>query len=384
MITAGRLTPPGTGAIAVVAVRGAGAYALLRTLFFPANRKRLPETLANGFRFGNFGDESGDEIILAVKSAEECEIHSHGGSRVVDWIMARLAASGVTKTVTQFMSPAGATPPGPPLAGGEEIRPILPHEPLPAAGFFSPPLPRGGRGGSLPTLEMNQPLALLPFAKTVRCASILLDQANGAYDRSLQDLTPEVRETLRRNAGVGRHLIDPWKVVIAGRPNAGKSSLLNALAGYARSVVSAIPGTTRDTVSAELAFDGWPVTVTDTAGLRETADALEGEGVRRAKERLRTADFVIWLIDMEYDVQEQVDAIPEDVRERMILTVNKMDLYPAAERHGLGVSALTGAGVPDLIATIISRLVPTPPNPGEPVPYTPALADYWMTQSASH
>lgn len=327
-ITAARLTPPGTGAIAVVAVRGDGAYAVLRTLFLPANRKPLPETPAIGFRFGNFADESGDEIILAVKSADVCEIHSHGGPRVVDLILTRLTENGA-----------------------------LIHD----AGLFADNFAQG----------------MLPQAKTVRCASILLDQALGAYDQAVHTVTPEVRETLRRNAGVGRHLIDPWKVVIAGRPNAGKSSLLNALAGYARSVVSAIPGTTRDTVTAELAFDGWPVTVTDTAGLREVADALEGEGVRRAKEQLRTADLVIWLIDTECDVQEQVDAIPEDVRERMILTVNKIDLYPAEERHGLGVSALTGAGLPDLIATIISRLVPAHPNPGEPVPFTPALADYW-------
>ena len=83
-------------------------------------------------------------------------------------------------------------------------------------------------------------------------------------------------------------------MVVAGAPNVGKSSLVNALAGFQRSVVSEIAGTTRDVVSVQLAFDGWPVELTDTAGLRE-AEGLEAEGVARANRALAEADLVLWV-----------------------------------------------------------------------------------------
>ncbi|WP_020473220.1 GTPase [Zavarzinella formosa] len=331
MITATVLTPAGSGAIAVITIRGAGSWPLLRQLFIPANRRPLSETPSRGFRFGNFAEESGDEVILVVHHAESVEIHSHGGPLVVKWILDKLESHGVTiESEAKFDS-------GDPAAW-----------------------------------------RLLPFAKTVRCASILLDQAHGAYLEAAKKPSPETEAILRRNAIVGKHLIDPWKVVIAGRPNAGKSSLLNALAGYARSVVSAIPGTTRDTVTTEVAFDGWPVSLTDTAGLRESNDELENEGIRRAGTYLRKADLVVWVVDLDSpDPAWQIAAIPHELNNRTLVVFNKIDAFPGRPPRAMGVSATTGEGLPELIAEIVRRLVPNPPQPGEPVPYTPELAAKW-------
>jgi tRNA modification GTPase len=106
------------------------------------------------------------------------------------------------------------------------------------------------------------------------------------------ELTAQL-DALLRWSEFGRHLTQPWQVVLTGVPNVGKSSLINRLLGYSRSIVYAEPGTTRDVVTAATAFDGWPVELSDTAGLRDAAGEIEAAGVERARRHLATADLAI-------------------------------------------------------------------------------------------
>lgn len=226
------------------------------------------------------------------------------------------------------------------------------------------------------------PLDLIRHAPTLRTASILLDQYHRAFDHAvaaiLADLdagrvAPQLAE-LARLAPVGRHLVEPWTVVIAGPPNVGKSSLVNTLAGYQRSVVSEVAGTTRDVVTVPVAFDGWPVLLADTAGLRAAA-GLEAEGIDRAERFIRSADLVVWVLDATAGEPEP----PADAGHALLLVINKVD-QPARWNFdrfpdALRLSAVTGEGVPGLGAAIARRLVPHAPEPGAAVPYTPELAD---------
>ena len=129
--------------------------------------------------------------------------------------------------------------------------------------------------------------------------------------------------------------------------------------------MSPVAGTTRDAVSVRLAFDGWPVELTDTAGLRD-AEGLEAEGIERARRALAEADLVLWVRDASEPPVADAHGPPG------LVVWNKSDLAPAP---GLAVSALTGAGIPELVAAIVRRLVAHPPPPGAAVPYTPELAD---------
>jgi tRNA modification GTPase len=142
------------------------------------------------------------------------------------------------------------------------------------------------------------------------------------------------------------HLTTPWRVVIAGPPNVGKSSLLNAIAGYQRAIVSPLPGTTRDVVTITTAINGWPVQFADTAGLRETQDELESAGVALAGAALEQAELVILVSDASV-CASQIDC--SDTR------------Y---------VSALTGQGIAELLVAMERMLVPAAPSAGAAVAFT--------------
>ncbi|HEX3151470.1 MAG TPA: GTPase [Gemmataceae bacterium] len=322
------LTPPCSAAVAVLEVRGPDAWPVLQQQFRTAAGKSLSKPPAR-FSIGRIGDPVIDEIILAQTAPETFEVHSHGGPRVVKSLLAMLSSKGIQET----SSPA------------------------------------------------NVVLRMLTQARTVRTASILLDQFHGAYDRAAAIVqaggpaAERMRALLHRNARVGRHLVEPWKVAIVGAPNVGKSSMLNALAGFGRSVVSPIPGTTRDAVSVSLACDGWPIDFIDTAGLRESNDAIEAEGIERTRAAAATSDLVLWIVDAS---QPEPEAGAR--ANGQIVVLNKIDLidlpadaFPAAAH----VSALTGAGINALISQIVARLVPFPPEPGEPVPFTPEQWARW-------
>jgi tRNA modification GTPase len=177
-------------------------------------------------------------------------------------------------------------------------------------------------------------------------------------DRELGERLETMRvhfDAVERCARQGRMLRDGMVVVIAGRPNAGKSSLLNRLAGYDAAIVTAIPGTTRDVVRERIAIDGMPLHVLDTAGLRAAGDVVEEEGVRRAEQEMARADRVLFVIDAATDpdataYEEERKRLPPDVP--VTLVFNKIDLAvgtPVADTLAgpprVYISAVTGDGI---------------------------------------
>lgn len=156
----------------------------------------------------------------------------------------------------------------------------------------------------------------------------------------------------------GEILRDGFQVAIAGAVNAGKSSLLNALARREAAIVSDKPGTTRDIVEVRLDLDGYPVLVSDTAGFRASDEAIEAEGMRRALERAREADFVLWLVD---GAGDRSAAPPSGLADRdaLLVAVNKSELLADHERSTLDadmfISVHSGEGISGLVARIGSE-----------------------------
>jgi tRNA modification GTPase len=167
-------------------------------------------------------------------------------------------------------------------------------------------------------------------------------------------------EQLMRDAESGRVLRDGLRIVIVGRPNAGKSSLLNLLSGHDSAIVTEVAGTTRDILREHIQLDGLTVELVDTAGLRSDPDRIEAEGIRRAREALRTADAALWMVDADSPSPDDAELPEEDLPADTPLLVvrNKIDLTsddPGLRQDGpptLNLSVLTGAGVEDLRAWI--------------------------------
>ena len=193
-----------------------------------------------------------------------------------------------------------------------------------------------------------------------------LERVDGIVSR----VTDEARELLQTFEGVRRRR-DGWKVVIVGRPNAGKSSMLNALLGENRSIVADEPGTTRDWVEAALVWEGEPIRLVDTAGLRDGADRVEAAAVRRSGQQAADADVVVPVVDGSVDRPVQEDEIADPGWRATVAVVGKADL-PRLARLPLGadavaVSAHWGDGLPELRARILAAL------PLREIPDGPAL-----------
>jgi tRNA modification GTPase len=337
------LTPPGRGAVASVLVAGPAATALVATAFQTRSGRALAQAPLDRIVLGHWlSAGAGEEVVVCRRAVDRVEIHCHGGHAAWRAIVDTLVAAGCQ--ATDWRAWLRATEPDP-LAAAAQIA--------------------------------------LAEAATQRAAGVLLDQWQGALRRAIAEIerllinsefsaAATLLDALLARASLGLHLVEPWRVVLAGPPNVGKSSLINALLGYRRAIVHDQPGTTRDVVSETTALDGWPVVLSDTAGLHQASEPLEAAGIEQARQQLAKADLVVWVVD---------GSLPADVRTTQpattmaaaITVVNKCDLAASADWRQTGAlltSATTGAGLDELARAIVAQLVPCPPEPGEAVPFT--------------
>ena len=175
----------------------------------------------------------------------------------------------------------------------------------------------------------------------------------GPARRKIQTLLREIEEVLAAQ-GQGERLRDGLVVAIAGPPNVGKSTLMNQLARREVAIVSPHAGTTRDVIEIALDLDGYPVTVIDTAGIRETDDPVELEGVRRARARAAEADLVLWLAERpDQEIAPQGAAPVWKVRNKIDLDVVGRPVAEPSDEVRFEISASCGEGLPELIAAMV-------------------------------
>ena len=339
------LTPPGRGALAVVGVAGADAATIVDGVFAARGGRPVAGRAAGAIAFGRWGGSGGEEVVVVRHAAGRLEVHCHGGLAAAAAIVAGLVSRGAHETDWRDWIAR--------VEGAADAVAIEAREALPFAG--------GPKAAKILCRQLAGALDAEVARIRDRAAAGRTEAARAAVDRLL------------RAARVGLRLTRPWRVVVAGGVNAGKSSLVNALAGHARSIVSPLPGTTRDVVETRIALDGWEVDLVDTAGIREQpAGAVEAAGLARARAAAAAADLVLRVVPADTG-----DAVPA-AGPREIVVRSKVDLAPrdgCGPGHAIGTSAVTGTGIVALASRIVAELVPEETaDPGllaGAVPFTP-------------
>lgn len=342
-------TPPGTGGVGIVRISGNDAERIARTML-----GSLPEPRTATYR--SFRNKAGDKVDAGLAlyfpapasftGESVLELHGHGGPVVIAFLVEAVVDLGARHAEPGEFSKRAFLNDKLDLVQAEAIADLVGSGTAQAAraalrslsGAFSKAV--DALAEQLVRLRMHVEAAI-DFPE---------EEIDFLSDEALLSRIEECAAafaTLRAEARQGRVLRDGFQVVIVGRPNAGKSSLLNLLSGQEAAIVTEVAGTTRDVLREQIDVDGLAVELVDTAGLRNDPDRIEAEGIRRAREALANADAVLWIQDAtEAEQREPREDLPDDVP--VTVVHNKIDL--SGDQPGLAdgevyLSAQTGAGV---------------------------------------
>ncbi|NOS89492.1 MAG: tRNA uridine-5-carboxymethylaminomethyl(34) synthesis GTPase MnmE [Methylococcaceae bacterium] len=346
-------TPPGNGGVGIIRLSGAAVTTIANALF---NKTLIPRYAI----FTAFKDADGSTIDSGIAlyfpapasytGEDILELQGHGGSVVLDMLLRRVLALGARIARPGEFTERAFLNNKLDLAQAEAVADLIESSTEQSVrsaqksmqGVFSK--------------QVNELVAELTELRIyVEAAIDFVDEeidflSDGVVEKRLHTLLHRL-QTIQQTAQQGRLLRDGMTVVLAGKPNAGKSSLLNALAGHEAAIVTDIAGTTRDVLRERIQLDGMPLHVIDTAGLRDSDNAIEQEGIRRAREELQKADKILLLIDAREAEDEQlINTLPNNID--ITKVYNKIDLLglaPSIEQtpHGYScyVSIKTGLGM---------------------------------------
>lgn len=359
-------TPSGRGAVGMVRVSGPRAPAIATAL-----AGKVPEPRQAALR--TFRDAAGEQIDQGLllyfpaphsyTGEDVVELQGHGGPLVLSLLLHAACVAGARPARPGEFSERAFLNGRLDLAQAEAVADLIDASSRSAARAALHSL-QGGFSRRVETLleELVQVRADLEAALDFADEDVPWITPQTLHDRTAGLV--EIAEELIREAAQGRRLREGMVVAIAGQPNVGKSTLLNQLAGAEAAIVSPHAGTTRDLLREHIVVDGLPLTVIDTAGLRDSADPVEQEGVRRAWAALEKAELILFLADDRHGVTAEdaalLSRLPPDIE--VLLLLNKCDLsgrapgreVDAQQRVQLRLSAAAGSGL-DLLAAEIKR-----------------------------
>jgi len=373
---AGVSTAPGEGAIGIVRVSGGGALRILKKIFHPAGVRDQSPFTSHRLYYGHVSDGRDgmlDEVLAVYMRGprtytreDVVEIHCHGGVAAVREVLRAVLSQGARPaqpgefTMRAFLN--GRID----LTRAEAVMDIIQARTQKSLLHASAQL--GGRLGEKIVRLRERLLSLTAHLEAYidfPDEDIPAAEMEGFKTRA-GDLLRETRN-LVASYEQGRIIREGAAVAIVGRPNVGKSSLLNLLLDEERAIVTELPGTTRDTIEECVSVDGVPIRLIDTAGIRDSRDIAESEGVRRSRQAMEHAELVLLVLDSSEPLHASDSALLESVGSgKCLIVLNKKDLpaaWPPAEvadETAVEISCRLGSGISSLRSAIFKRLMGSP------------------------
>ncbi len=356
--------------IGIIRISGDAAVQIVDQIFFMKNKKNLSDMPTHTIHYGHIkdGDEVIDEVMVVLMRApksytkeDTVEIDCHGGVYVMKRVLETVIKYGARPAEPGEFTKRAFLNGRIDLAQAESVIDII-H----AKNEFALKSSERQLSGSLSSAVKTVREKLLHEIAFIESAlddpeHISLD----GYPKTLQGIVEEAGKEIRKllaNSDNGKILKEGISTVIIGKPNAGKSSLLNTLVGEERAIVTDIAGTTRDVLEEQINLNGIILNVIDTAGIRKTDDVVEKIGVDRAKKYLNDADLAIYVVDTSTQLDENDFEIMEFLKDRKaIILLNKSDLAPVTDRESIrkhldkkmiAISAKEQTGIGELEETI--------------------------------
>ncbi|WP_336829159.1 tRNA uridine-5-carboxymethylaminomethyl(34) synthesis GTPase MnmE [Sphingobacterium multivorum] len=364
-------TSSGTnGAIAVIRVSGQNAIKITNEIF---KGKNLLQQASHTIHFGTIrdGEEIIDEVLVSLFVApnsytreNSVEISTHNSKYIIERVVNLLIKKGARAARPGEFTLRAFLNGGMDLSQAEAVADLIASNSA-ASHQVAMQQMRGGFSNQLKSLRED----LIHFASLIELELDFSEEdvefANRDQLKNLINKIQVIVQKLIQSFEQGNVLKNGVPVVIAGKPNVGKSTLLNAFLNEERAIVSDIAGTTRDTIEDEINIHGVTFRFIDTAGIRETADVIEAKGVERTREKMKQARLIIYLFDPTQDKVEEVQAqLPEIERLQIpfVTIINKSDLLPEAQKevynvlNPLYISAKEQIGVEELKDELINRV----------------------------
>lgn len=354
-------TPLGSGGVGVIRVSGKRAQSTLTSLFLSSNGKKVEShRMLHGWIIDPLSNEKIDEVMaclmLSPKSytgEDVVEFYCHGGMAIVQKVLSLTLDSGSRLAKRGEFTKRAFLNGKLDLVQAEAILDLVNTQSF--------------KGAGLAVRQLEGKLSLLVQGIRQKLIALLSEFEVGIdfpddgpdmdYDAVLRKINAYIKEIniMLGDTKLGRIYRQGMVVVIVGKPNVGKSSLLNALLGEERAIVTNIPGTTRDSIEESIDINGLPLRLIDTAGLRKAKGKAERCGVIRTEYEIDAADLVLIVIDASNPLDKQDKLILEKTKDKQrIVVLNKVDLRCRLKIKGYKTSALTGQGIGELKQGILS------------------------------
>ena len=362
---------PGQGGIAVIRLSGPQAKAAVQAVTrIPGHQPWESHHVLYGHVLAADGEERIDEVLLLLMLAprsftgeDVVEIHCHGGVIAVQRVLARvLEQPGLRRALPGEFSQRAVLNGRLDLTRAEAISDLVAARSQRAAQLAMAGVD-GGIQKRITALRERLLDQLSELEARVDFEEDLPPLDGSALLEELQMVRGELQQ-LVEDGQVGAALHQGLRVALVGRPNVGKSSLLNRLSRRERAIVTDLPGTTRDLLESEIVLEGVPITLLDTAGIRATSDAVEQLGIARSHDALASADLVLLLFDLSVGWTPDDEALRQRIPAAVpyLLVGNKVDLAGTDARAGssgsasdIRLSACTGAGEAELVQAMLER-----------------------------